>query len=235
MRNISCEIGKRIREYRRQKNMTQEELAAKIYKSKATLSKYERGEIVIDIETLYAIASVLDIRVAHLLPYVPNEGQVLPNPDIPSFFTPNRQFYSYVYDGRKGNIMHCVYDTLEQLSGNRYRIEMFMNSRDIRNYRTCETMYWGTIEHYDAVTNILLTNQTSPMEKASAQILAPYLESDTKWGLFKGFSSRPMMPVAAKMLFSRNPLQENDQLIRKLKVNKEDIRLFKLYNMYPVM
>ena len=73
------------------------------------------------------------------------------------------------------------------------------------------------------------------MEKASAQILAPYLDSETKWGLFKGFSSRPMMPVATKMLFSKKLLKEDETLTEQLKITKEDIRLFKLYNMYPVM
>ena len=72
------------------------------------------------------------------------------------------------------------------------------------------------------------------MEKASVQILASYLDSDTKWGLFNGFSSRPMMPIAAKMLLSKKPLEENAELIRQLKISKNDIRLLKLYNMLPV-
>ena len=55
MLNINQEIGMRIRNFRKRKNMTLLELSAKICKSKATLSKYERGEIVIDISTLYEL------------------------------------------------------------------------------------------------------------------------------------------------------------------------------------
>lgn len=73
------------------------------------------------------------------------------------------------------------------------------------------------------------------MEKASVQILASYLSSETKWGLFNGFSSRPMMPIAAKMLFSRSRLPEDEALIRQLKISREDIRLLKLYNMFSVL
>ena len=232
---ISREIGVKIKNYRKLRGMTQEELAVRIYKSKATLSKYEKGEIIVDIETLYAIAESLQIRVDHLLYHAPQPETSLPNPECPSFFQPDTQFFSYVYDGRKNNIMHCVYDILEQTEYNRYRLEMFMNFKNFEDYMNCETSYWGCIEHYDAVTNILLTNQKSPMEKASAQILAPYLDSETKWGLFKGFSSRPMMPVATKMLFSKKLLKEDETLTEQLKITKEDIRLFKLYNMYPVM
>jgi hypothetical protein len=72
------------------------------------------------------------------------------------------------------------------------------------------------------------------MEKASIQILASYLDSEIKWGLFNGVSSRPMMPIAIKMLFSKKPLKEDDELINKLKVSKEDIGLLKLYNMFSV-
>lgn len=72
------------------------------------------------------------------------------------------------------------------------------------------------------------------MEKASAQLLASYLDSDTKWGLFNGFSSRPMMPIAAKMLFSKEKLKEDDALLSSLKISKEDIRVMKLYNMMAI-
>lgn len=72
------------------------------------------------------------------------------------------------------------------------------------------------------------------MEKASVQILASYLDSDTKWGLFNGFSSRPMMPIAIKMLLSKSVLKEDIALIQQLKVTKDDIRMLKLYNMLSV-
>lgn len=110
-----------------------------------------------------------------------------------------------------------------------------MNFLDHDRYKNCENTYRGYIEHFDALTNIQLTNQDSPMEKASVQILASYLSSETKWGLFNGFSSRPMMPIAAKMLLSRSRLPEDEALIRQLKISREDIRLLKLYNMFSVL
>lgn len=44
-----------------------------------------------------------------------------------------------------------------------------------------------------------------------------------------------MMPIAAKMLFSRSRLPEDEALIRQLKISREDIRLLKLYNMFSVL
>lgn len=125
-------------------------------------------------------------------------------------------------------IMRCVFDVLSETLHNQYKIMMYMNFTDFSRYQHCENTYWGYIEHYDAVTNIVLTNQDHPMEKASVQILASYLDADTKWGLWNGFSSRPMMPIAMKMLFSRTPLKEDLELVKKLKVSKEDIRPLKI-------
>ena len=67
MSELSMEIGKKIRYFRTGKNKTLEELAAAVCKSKATLSKYEKGDIVIDIETLYEIADALQIHIDQLL------------------------------------------------------------------------------------------------------------------------------------------------------------------------
>ena len=72
MSQISTEIGKQIRTFRKKRKMTLEALAAVICKSKSTVSKYENGEIPVDIETLYEIASALQIHscstVRHAMP-----------------------------------------------------------------------------------------------------------------------------------------------------------------------
>ena len=86
MSEISTSIGCSIRSFRKNRKMTLVELAKLINKSKATVSKYEKGEIVIDIETLYDIASALGLHIHQLLYYRPkpvNQTQALP---IPAFF-----------------------------------------------------------------------------------------------------------------------------------------------------
>lgn len=143
-------------------------------------------------------------------------------------------FCSYLFDGRSNRLIRCVFDILSEVDGNQSKVMMYMNFNDYATYQDCENTYWGYIEHYDALTNILLTNQDMPMEKASVQILASCLDLTMKWGLFNGFSSRPMMPIAIKMLFSKDRLPEDADLIRHLKVSKDDIRLLKLYNMLSV-
>lgn len=234
MSQISFEIGKRIRNFRKMRKMTIEELARIICKSKATVSKYEKGEIVLDVVTLYDIANALQLHVEQLLYCKPERTNISTKGKNPAFFNGLSQFYAYVFDGRTNQIIKCVFDVLSESGESRYKIMMYMNFKDYDNYQNCENTYWGYIEHYDALTNIFMKNQDTSMEQITISILASFLDSDTKWGLFFGISSRPMMPIAVKMLFSKKMLKEDEILIRQLKVSREDIRLLKLYNMLSV-
>lgn len=235
MPKISIKIGSQIRSIRKKRKMTLEDVSDIIHKSRSTISKYEKGEIAIDIETLYEIADALQVHVEQLLYCSPKRTAISSQSSSPAFFSGVSQFYSYLYDGRSNHLISCVFDVLSETEDGQYKIMMYMNFKEFKNYQHCENTYWGYIEHYDAMTYISLTNQDTPMEKASVQILASYLDSDTKWGLFNGFSSRPMMPIAIKMLFSKSRLKEDAELIRMLKVSKEDVRLLKLYNMLSVI
>lgn len=115
MSEIAMEVGKRIRGMRKRRNMTLEELAAEIHKSKAAVSKYERGEISIDIETLYEIADSLHIHVEQLLYTRPAAGTMNVQGSAPGFFAGLTQFYGYIFDGRDNHIIQCVFDVHEFL------------------------------------------------------------------------------------------------------------------------
>ena len=231
MVTINQEIGHKIRTFRKKKQLTLHDLAAELCKSKATVSKYERGEITIDINTLYEIAAALQIHNEQLLPVRTDADQTSLPHASPAFFSGVKQFYSYVYDGRSNQLIKCVFDVIPTASDTHSKIYMYMNFKDYAHYQNCENTYYGTIEHYDALTNIVMRNQDTYMEQVTVSILASFLDSSTKWGLFFGISSRPMMPIAVKMLFSRTLLKEDEQLIEKLKISREDIRLLRHYNM----
>lgn len=62
MGNINLHAGMKIRMYRKNKNMTLQQLADRIHKSRASVSKYETGEVSMDIETLVEIAAAMSVR-----------------------------------------------------------------------------------------------------------------------------------------------------------------------------
>ena len=91
-------VGSRIRFYRKLKNMTQDQLAAAIHKSESTLSKYESGQIAIDVGSLYDIASALGTDMSQFVDYaIPKENvrRAVSNP-----FSRSDTLYMYYYDGR---------------------------------------------------------------------------------------------------------------------------------------
>lgn len=231
---ITEEIGQRIRQFRQGRRMTLDELASAVHKSRATLSKYERGEISMDIETLYDIARALNVRTEQLLCVEAEDRQQLREVG-PAFFQGLSRFYCYHFDGRNGKLTRSVFDIFSPIEVNRYKIAMYMNCDTLGNYQRCENTYWGYIEHFDALSLIELTNQDNPMEKASLQVLASFLDAETKWALWNGVSSRPLMPVAVKMLLSKKPLDEDAALTARLKLFKEDINRMKYYNMFSVV
>lgn len=235
MSTISIEIGNKIRQFRQSRKMTLDELAIIIHKSRATLSKYERGEISIDIDTLYELADALHVRTEQLL-YTPvSEKHPQQREIVPAFFQDVDRFYCYYFDGRIGKLVRSEFDVFSRIDVNQYKIAMYMNFKDLAHYQQAENTYWGYMEHFDALTLIELTNQSNPMEKASLQILASFLDADSKWGLWNGVSSRPLMPVATKMLFTKKPLTEDAALVRELKISKDDIHRMKYYNMFSVV
>ena len=183
---------------------------------------------------MYDLAHALHVRVEQLL--CPQEEDIQPLREIgPAFFQSLSRFYCYHFDGRNGKLTRSVFDVFAPIAVNRYKTAMYMNCMDLEHYQKCENTYWGYMEHFDSLSIIELTNQDNPMEKASLQILASFLDSETKWALWNGVSSRPLMPVAVKMLLSKKPLEEDAALKTQLKLSKEDISRMKYYNMFSVV
>lgn len=234
MASVASEIGAKIKYFRKNKNFSLQEMADFLCKSKSTVSKYENGQISIDIETLYDIAKVLGVHVEQLLYSEPMETTAKVLHTVPAFFRALSQFYIYFYDGRIHEISRCVVDILSQAGGNHYKVMMYMNIESYEHYQNCENTYFGFLHHYDSLSKLTLTNRDNPMEQVTITVLASFLDAPSKMGLFTGISSRPMMPVATKVMVSKKKQKEDTTLIEHLKISKEDIKTMKLYNMFTV-
>lgn len=103
----------------------------------------------------------------------------------------------------------------------------------IRFYR--EFFYHGVMEHFDSLTQIHLRYQSSDMEQVTITILGTFVDAACKWGTFYGLSFRPLMPTCSKILLSKAPLAENEELVQRLKIGKEDIRILKQFNAMTIL
>ena len=61
------ELERRLAELRREKNLSQEELAEKLYVSRQTISNWERDKTYPDINSLLLMANYFDVSLDHLI------------------------------------------------------------------------------------------------------------------------------------------------------------------------
>ena len=126
---VTENTGKAIRTFRKKNKLTVQELADRICKSKATVSKYESGKISLDLDTLFDIAQVLQVRLEQLL-YMPQENVPTETVTVPNFFKNLNHMYIYMYDGRNNHLNRTIIDVFPE-NQHIFPAIMYMN---IKNY-----------------------------------------------------------------------------------------------------
>jgi len=68
MSELTIQFGQLVRKYRKERNMSQEQLALLCNMDRSYLGRIERGEVNPTLEKLYELAKSLDVNVKDLLP-----------------------------------------------------------------------------------------------------------------------------------------------------------------------
>ena len=68
MSELTIQFGQLIRKYRKEKNMSQEQLALLCNMDRSYLGRIERGEVNPTLEKIYEIAEKLEVNPINLLP-----------------------------------------------------------------------------------------------------------------------------------------------------------------------
>ena len=235
MKEVSIHVGKRIRLYRKLKKLTIEVFAEMIHKSKATVSKYENGEISIDIETLFSIADALNISVNQLVDYEnvttseDTEGEALVKRK-----TGKTKYYLYFYDGRKGRIVKNIIEVQGAGENGIYKANFYVDVEDYSNYYNCKFLYHGNMRKFDAFTNFNFENQNNKVEQVFMYAINSFTHNRRLVGMFSGLSTQPILPVAFKFLMSLDVMVENEEMKEQLVMTKEDLKQIKKMNMFVI-
>ena len=144
------QIGARIAFLRRLKGLTLAELAERVNKHKSTISKYESGQIIIDIESLKEVADALGVDVAQIVE-MPNTSRLTSAPIGPhNPFCLASTFYMYYFDGRSARLVSSVICLTSRHDGdNRINASLYMDTPDPQNYLNCRYFYSGYMYPYD--------------------------------------------------------------------------------------
>jgi len=68
MSELTIQFGQLVRKYRKEKNMSQEQLALLCNMDRSYLGRIERGEVNPTLEKIYELSSFLDVEVVDILP-----------------------------------------------------------------------------------------------------------------------------------------------------------------------
>ena len=229
MQEVRAHIGSRIRLYRKVKHYTLTDLAERIHKSKATLSKYETGEITVDIETLFDIAAALDVTVQQLIDYYPEPEEAAPAAD--SFF-PQRLIYLYFYDGRVKKIIRNLLEISRE--GGAPTASLYYDIPSFDKPEKCRNLYFGKAEFFDTVSNFLFESQSNRSERVTLTALNPFDRGSEVLGMLSGMSRYPLLPISIKCILSAEMLIEDEALLEELTLTQKDMKLIRKMNMFAV-
>ena len=237
MSKITQHIGGRIRAYRRARGLTLQQLADLIHKSRASVSKYETGEITLDIETLFDIAQALNVELDKLTDYrQPQPRLPQPPPDSRgrSPFFQAEQLYFYFYDGRynrlKDGVIHIHREDADEQSCR----ATFSISAVTPTGRSSEIYYSGRVVYSDMLIRFSFVNQYNTLEEDLLYIFNPLEKRDFTEGLLCGISSADLMPCAFKCLVTLTPQETTDELKQQLLFTSKELRRWQKLNMLIV-
>lgn len=225
MRQENILLGRAIHLYRKAQGMTLEELAAKIYKSKSTMGKYEQGTISIELSVLVDLAKALGVRPQQLLVDIDVNDSSDDSVVRAGFY---RYFYSY--NGFNHRVMRGLMVIAEPENRNS-PVSLFFDIPSFDSPESCRALYVGRQERYETLTKYLLQKQGG-IESPQLCFNRPLDYMGKESGIFFGISSRTQTPVSLKCIISDTPLAEDEELIQQLHITAEDLRITKKVNQF---
>ena len=239
MNNINKFIGGKIKNYRKMKMMTIQQLADRIHKSRATVSKYENGEITVDIETLYEISLVLEVNLNQITDYKPTKEitPVLEPQEYEGnspFFVASR-LYFYFYDGKHDRLKEAVID-IDKTKLNEdgsYEASLTISFTNVHGKRS-EIYYTGNVLYSDMLIRFSFINQYNKLERDLLYIYNPLELRSFTYGLLCGITSSDFMPCAFKCLVTLRPNDDYTDLKQRLMLTPNELRRWQRMNMLIV-
>jgi len=219
----SYKIGKMIREARKSKGLSVEELANKICKSITTMYKYERDEVIPDLVTILEICNVLELNINDLT--IQDRIEVNRETSINPF--PTDTLYIY-YLGFGSLAEYRLKITPEN---GVMKVEFLLGDDQV--------YYVGTIESNSDLAFISLKNYYAVnqcFEKLLLTINMKFCIDGMNTGVILALREEVNQPVIKKIILSRKRINENekDEIIKRLNLTEsERANLLKNGYWYP--
>lgn len=227
--NVDKIVGENIRKYRTAYNMTLKELSLKLRKSISTVSKYEKGDISLDLPTFMEISRIFKISPSLLL------GQETEFQKEESLYEKNAtKLYMYSYDAQNKAIVQSIIEQYPCLSnGNIYSAQMFNDIKDVEHPGNCGSFYVGEYKQDGFIGTYFLRSQMTT-EHVFTSCIRNLVNSNQQIGLMSGLSNYNMLPITTKVVISNTKITNKETLMNQLIFSKEDYKILKKTNYLSV-
>lgn len=221
--NIDKLIGNNIRKYRTAYNMTLRDLADKIHKSVSTVSKYEKGDISLDIPTFMELAHIFQISPSLLF----GCDTTIPQKETAYFDTADI-LYMYTYDSQTKCIIQSVIERYPSMKhDNAYKVQLFNDVKDTKKPGNCTGLYTGEYIKKGFIETYMLNNQISKSEYVMISCVDNLTNPYQQIGLVTGLSNYTLLPTSLKTVISSSEINNKEALIKSLHFSKEDFQSIK--------
>ncbi len=214
-------VGSQIRMYRKSQNYTLEQLAARLHKSKSTLSKYETGEISVDLSVLYQLSEIFSVQIGNFLPPSTQPSNALLSQQFAPLQSKTRLF-CYHWDARPHR--SGLYVSMLEIEREGSHCVCYWNIIDENNYKRTGYLFHGAILRSETSRRFVLTHTVSPMDMLVINYLDPLVHHNIEvFGNVSSMSVGQFECYTTKCLLSDHPIPHNEELIKRLEINKSVI------------
>lgn len=229
-------VGMRIQMYRKKKKLTLREFAELINKSCSTISKYESGSIVLDINTIFEMADALDVSVSQLMDYQTKEYPNSRKSVSGNFFQRSDLYFAYTLFSPSKVPYQCAMELIrDEPGGDSGRLNFYFDISSAANYTNSSYIYNGEFQCFNQGTYFSLNNPYNHSDVGMIYAESPFSKANRARGLFAFIPSSVLKPCATGILFSTTPIGPEEDLLSILSSSgKETISLLKATNLFRI-
>ncbi len=212
-------LGKKLKFYRKAIHKTMLEVGEELHKSKATISKYESGEIIPDTITLLELCNCLNISLDELfsIEKTKNINYNFLNP-----FDSNK-LYIYYYTDKK--LILSIIDIYQE--NDILKCKFYNGIKNIDAYKKCCYYYEGVLEASKTTAYFSFNNNYSSnnmLEKVEIVLnISGSKEKALHKGLILGLTPN-LLPIVKKIILSTYNIENIHKYDKFLTFSKEDIK-----------
>lgn len=204
--------------YRKSRGLSLEALGKEIGKTKATISKYERGEIIPDILTILEICNALDISLSQLFPIDYNHPTKY-------YYNPFNSNKIYLYYYVENILITSILEIREE--NNKTYVRFFNGVKDIHKYADCTSYYYEGKLECDRINGYInlrnVTSEKIKLEKVQISFNIPWSKNFKMTNFFILGITPNSVPIIKKGIISTSPINNIKDFYNDLKLSNQDL------------